>query len=57
MEAVTPEAGVSEESGCNSLTWVGPDERGRELIVIAYERPDVWLVVHVMPTTFERKNP
>jgi hypothetical protein len=33
-----------------SLLWVGPDDRGIELEVIAAVLPDMVLVIHVMPT-------
>lgn len=38
-------------------TWTGVDERGRELEVVAIERPDCWLVIHVMPTRYRRSQP
>lgn len=37
-------------------SWLGPDERGRELEIVAIERPDCWLVVHVMPSHYRRRN-
>jgi hypothetical protein len=39
-----------------TLTWEGNDERGRELEVVALERPDCWLVTHVMPTHYRKKD-
>ncbi len=36
--------------------WVGPEERGRELDIVAVERPDCWLVIHVMPTDYRRSQ-
>jgi len=36
-------------------SWVGFDERGRELEVIAVECPDYLLVIHVMPTSLRRR--
>ncbi|MHB1930206.1 MAG: hypothetical protein ACYCUG_12440 [Acidimicrobiales bacterium] len=36
------------------VRWVGDDERGRELEIIAIERPDCRLVIHVMPTHYRR---
>jgi hypothetical protein len=44
-------------TGTLRRTWVGTDERGRELEVVAIERPDCWLVIHVMPTYQRRNNP
>lgn len=31
------------------ITWIGEDDRGVELTVVLVERPDVLLVIHVMP--------
>ncbi|MGH3800284.1 MAG: hypothetical protein ACRDTD_09165 [Pseudonocardiaceae bacterium] len=36
------------------IEWVGPDDRDVELEVIAVELPDLWLVIHAMPTAFRR---
>jgi hypothetical protein len=47
---------VTTTSGANAWLYVGPDERGRELEIIALEvRPadggqSYLLVIHVMPT-------
>jgi len=38
------------------IRWVGSDERGRELEIIAIERTDCRLVIHVMPLHY-RRNP
>ena len=37
--------------------WIGPDERGRELEIVAIEVPDCWLVIHVMPTRYRPNQP
>jgi hypothetical protein len=37
------------------IEWIGPDDRDVELEVIAVELPDLWLVIHAMPTAFRRK--
>ena len=39
-----PAEGLSE-----MLLWVGEDDRGLALEVLALERPDCLLVIHVMP--------
>jgi len=36
--------------------WVGHDDRGMELEIIAVERPDCWLVIHVMPMQYRRRR-
>lgn len=37
------------------LMWIGADDRGLELEVIAIKLDDMWLVVHVMPYRFRRR--
>jgi hypothetical protein len=42
------------DTGDTTLSWVGEDERGRELEIVAIEKPDCYLVIHVMPTHYRR---
>ncbi|MGH9070475.1 MAG: hypothetical protein ACRDX8_04745 [Acidimicrobiales bacterium] len=44
---------IEDEDG---IGWVGPDDRGVELEVYLVERPDVFLVIHVMPTGLRRRK-
>lgn len=37
------------------IEWIGADDRGVELEIIAIELPDLWLVIHVMPIALRRK--
>lgn len=37
-------------------TWIGDDDRGVELEVIAVVLPEHLLIIHVMPTQYRRKN-
>ena len=46
---------VFEPTGDARFTWYGFDERGRELEIIALDRPDCILVIHVMPNYRRRK--
>ena len=39
-----------------SVVWVGPDERGVELEIVALLLPDLVLVIHVMPTSLRRRK-
>lgn len=39
------------------LVWIGPDDRGVELEVVAIVEPDYLLVIHVMPHQFRRRTP
>lgn len=36
------------------MVWVGPDDRGIELEIVAVVLPDELLVIHVMPTALRR---
>ena len=36
------------------LVWVGPDDRGVVLEVIAVDLPDYLLIIHAMPLAFRR---
>jgi hypothetical protein len=38
------------------LLWIGPDDRGLELEVVAIVLPEYVLVVHVMPTQLRRRT-
>ena len=39
-----------------TLSWVAEDERGRELEIVAIEKPDCYLVIHVMPTHYRKRG-
>ena len=43
------------ETGDRMFTWIGPDERDRELEIAALDKPDCLFVIHVMPTQLRRK--
>ncbi len=43
------------DTGATVLSWVADDERGRELEIVAIEKPDCYLVIHVMPTHYRKK--
>lgn len=36
------------------LVWIGEDDRGVELEVVALDLPEAVVVIHVMPTTLRR---
>ncbi|KPN47867.1 hypothetical protein AN933_23765 [Mycobacterium intracellulare subsp. chimaera] len=63
MLAHTAPIVVTTNHGSPGWRWVGPDERGRELEVIAVEvqgdrDPEpVLLVIHVMPANFRKESP
>lgn len=45
---------TDEQTGDTTLTWIGADERGRELEIVAVEKDDCYLVIHVMPTHYRK---
>lgn len=57
MDTASATTGADAITGDLTLTWVGDDERGRELEIVAIDKPDCYLVIHVMPTYFRRRNP
>jgi hypothetical protein len=56
VETVAPSIEVDDITDAVIVRWVGSDERGRELEIIAIERTDCRLVIHVMPMHY-RRNP
>ena len=56
IETVTPTIETDDVTQAVIVRWVGNDERCRELEIIAIERPDWRLVVHVMPTHYRRNG-
>jgi hypothetical protein len=44
------------DTGETTLSWVADDERGRELEIVAIEKPDCYLVIHVMPTHYRKEG-
>lgn len=49
MATVEPTTATTSK-GNAGLLWIGPDDRGVELEVIAAVLPGRYLVIHVMPT-------
>ena len=44
------------DTGATVLSWVADDERGRELEIVAIEKPDCYLVIHVMPMHYRKEG-
>jgi hypothetical protein len=44
------------DTGETTLSWVADDERGRELEIVAIEKADCFLVIHVMPTHYRKEK-
>ena len=56
MATVQP-INTATSSGNQALLWVGPDDRGVELEMVAVVLPYLYLVIHVMPTALRREQP
>lgn len=56
IETVTPVAVPATEVADVRLVWIGLDDRGIELEIVALDLPDEWLVIHVMPTALRRNR-
>jgi hypothetical protein len=52
-----PTVMAADEERQERLVWIGPDDRGVGLEVIAIVEPDYLLVIHVMPHQFRRRTP
>lgn len=58
MNTTEPEATAPGDSGQPRLRWLGPDDRGLELEVIAVVlNDDTLLVIHAMPTALRGGQP
>ena len=57
MEAAgEPERVPADSDLDDRLLWVGPDDRGIVLEVMAVELPDYLLIIHAMPVAFRRNR-
>jgi hypothetical protein len=57
LSTVEPTLIPGDDEHDDRLIWLGPDERGVELEVVAIRLPELLLVIHVMPTQYrERKS-
>jgi hypothetical protein len=43
-------------TGRTALLWIGTDDRGIELEIVAAVLPGLYLVIHVMPTALRRER-
>ena len=57
INTVAPTAVPGDEAVPDRLVWVGPDDRGLDLEIVAVREPDYLLVIHVMPHRFRRRTP
>lgn len=56
IEHSDPRRIPADEDVRERLVWVGPDDRGLDLDVVAIVEPDHLLVIHVMPYQFRRRT-
>lgn len=56
IHTVEPETIPATEDADARLSWVGPDDRGVELEIVALELAEMVLVIHVMPTHYRTKG-
>ena len=56
MNTVAPVSVAADDEMRERLLWIGPDDRGLELEVVAIVEPDQLLVIHVMPRQFRRRT-
>jgi hypothetical protein len=55
MATAPPKVGTSRVTGDVTISWIGDDDRGVELDVVI-EKPDAFLVVHVMPAQYRSRR-
>ena len=53
--STTEPIGVPETGDLDArLVWIGKDDRGVELEIVAMDLPEAVVVIHVMPTNLRR---
>lgn len=56
MATVEPEMISAEDRSGEWLVWIGPDDRGLDLEIVAVVEVELVLVIHVMPYVFRRSR-
>ncbi len=57
INSTEPTVVSADDETREKLVWVGPDDRGLDLEVVAIVEPDYLLVIHAMPYQFRRRTP
>ena len=52
INSIEPEVIRADDTTEDRLLWIGPDDRGLDLEIVAIVEPDYLLVIHVMPHHF-----
>lgn len=56
INTVTPTVIPADDTINERRVYVGPDDRGVDLEIVAIVEPDYLLVIHVMPANFRRRS-
>ncbi len=56
MDHVQPTVIHADADSDERLLWIGTDDRGVELEVVALKLPGLLLVIHAMPTHYHRRS-
>ena len=54
ITTTTPDQVPASDTADARLVWIGPDDRGIELEIVALDLDDAIIVIHVMPTSLRR---
>lgn len=57
ITTTTPERVPASDIADARLVWIGFDDRGIELEIVALDLDDAVVVIHVMPTSLRRSQP
>lgn len=55
LDSVAPDRVLATATADARLVWIGEDDRGIELEIVALDLSDAIVVVHVMPTALRRR--
>jgi len=56
INTVEPEVISADDTNAERPVWIGPDERGLDLEIVAIVEPEYLLVIQVMPHHFRRSS-
>lgn len=56
INTVAPTVIPADDTTNERRVYVGPDDRGVDLEIVAVVEPDYLLVIHVMPMNFRRRS-
>ena len=56
MATAPAKVGTSRVTGDVTISWIGTGDRDVELEVVVIEKPDAFIVVHVMPTRYRSQR-